>query len=87
MIKIRNALLAGAMGASALIAPVTMPAQLASAETVAGTPSTTPVLTSLGHPCREHKNPAKCFERYGGGGGGDIGDDDITRPGGGGIDD
>ncbi|MFD1938992.1 MULTISPECIES: hypothetical protein [Nonomuraea] len=73
MTKIRNVLAAGAMGASVLIAPVTMPAQFASAETVTGTPSTTS-LTSVNGPCDDKPNPDKCRARlgdnHGDGGGG-----------------
>lgn len=87
MIKIRYALAAGAMGASALIVPVTMPAQLASAEPVAVTAvATTSVLTSAADPCDKHKNPAKCREKRGGGDD-ELSDDNITRPEGGGVDD
>ncbi|MFD1936282.1 hypothetical protein ACFSKW_32905 [Nonomuraea mangrovi] len=87
MIKIRHALAAGAMGASALIVPVTMPAQLASAEPVAGTAvATAPVLSSAADPCARHKNPQKCREQRGGGDD-ELGDDNITRPEGGGVDD
>ncbi|WP_162641308.1 hypothetical protein [Streptosporangium sp. 'caverna'] len=75
MIKVRNALAAGTMVASALIAPVTMPAQFASADTVARTTSTTSTFTALQKPCRKHKNPDRCRLRRGaghglGGGGG-----------------
>ncbi|MEU7892956.1 hypothetical protein AB0B45_08820 [Nonomuraea sp. NPDC049152] len=85
MSKIRNALAAGAMGASALIVPVTMPAQLANAEPVAGTVSVTAVLASSAAPCDSRKNPAKCRARHGnhhegiGDGIGDsLGPDSIT---------
>ncbi|MFD1932294.1 MULTISPECIES: hypothetical protein [Nonomuraea] len=71
MITIRNALVAVAMGAATLVVPVTMPGQVAGAESVA-------------HPCSQHKNPTKCYERWGGG---PIGDDNITHPSGSGIDD
>ncbi|MFE3455403.1 hypothetical protein ACFXJ8_41460 [Nonomuraea sp. NPDC059194] len=67
MIKIRYALAAGVMGASALIVPVTMPAQLASAVPVAGTAfATTHVLVPAEDPCAKHKNPQKCREQPGG---------------------
>ncbi|MEU7899954.1 hypothetical protein AB0B45_44860 [Nonomuraea sp. NPDC049152] len=87
MIKIRYALAAGVMGASALVIPVTMSAQLASAEPVAGTTfATTHVLASAEDPCDKHKNPQKCREQRGGGDD-ELGDDNITRPEGGSIDD
>ncbi|MFF5208387.1 hypothetical protein [Streptosporangium sp. NPDC000396] len=75
MIKVRNALAAGAMVASALIVPMTTPAQAADTGTVAGITSTTSVPTSVQKPCRLHKNPARCRARRGaghgrGGGGG-----------------
>ncbi|MEV8637191.1 hypothetical protein AB0395_36670 [Streptosporangium sp. NPDC051023] len=73
MIKVRNALVAGALGASALIVPVTMPAQLAGAATVAA-----PALTAP-QPCRPGH---KCHPRHGGGGGGlDDSLDDNRMPG------
>ncbi|ACZ88505.1 hypothetical protein [Streptosporangium roseum] len=86
MIEIRNALAAGTMVASALIAPVTMPAQSAGAESTARSTSTSH-LTSVQKPCSEHKHPAKCRARRsgggsGGGGGGKGGGDVI-----GGLDD
>ncbi|MEU7894477.1 hypothetical protein AB0B45_16665 [Nonomuraea sp. NPDC049152] len=89
MIKIRNALVAGTMGVSAFLAPVTMPAQPASAETVAGLPSTTPVLAFLTHPCRKHKNPERCRAQLGenhGDHGDDLDDDNMTHPDDAGID-
>jgi hypothetical protein len=69
MFKLKNALAAGTIVASALIAPVTMPAQFAgaSADTVAGT--TASALTFAGKPCSKHKNPAQCRARRGGGAG------------------
>jgi hypothetical protein len=79
MIKVRNALAAGTMVASALIAPVTMPAQFASADTVARTTSTTSTFTALQKPCSKHKNPDRCRQRrgsghgHGGGGSGGTG--------------
>ncbi|MFC7644946.1 hypothetical protein ACFQX6_32975 [Streptosporangium lutulentum] len=81
MIKVRNALAAGTMVASALIAPVTMPASFASADTVARTTSTTSTLTALQKPCSKHKNPDRCRQRrgachghgHGGGGSGGTG--------------
>jgi hypothetical protein len=68
MIEIRNALAAGTMVASALIAPVTMPAQSAGAESTARSTSASH-LTSVQKPCSQHKHPAKCRARHGGGGG------------------
>ncbi|OUC91065.1 hypothetical protein [Streptosporangium minutum] len=72
MIEIRNALAAGTMVASALIAPVTMPAQSAGAESTARSTSASH-LTSVQKPCSKHKHPAKCRARRGGGGGGGSG--------------
>jgi hypothetical protein len=66
MINVRNALGAGVMLASILIAPamVATPAA-AAAETV----SISSTLTSVQKPCRKHKNPARCRARRGGYGG------------------
>ncbi|WP_433251294.1 hypothetical protein ACQPYK_05680 [Streptosporangium sp. CA-135522] len=85
MLAIRNALVAGTMAASALIAPVTSSAQAATTGTMAEMSKTTtsPILTSAQKPCSKHKNPAKCRARHGaghgkshgGGGGGGISDD------------
>ncbi|MDP9867648.1 MULTISPECIES: hypothetical protein [Streptosporangium] len=93
MIKVRNALVSGVIGASALIVPATVPAQPAGADTVpmASTVSTASTLVSAAKPCSKHKNPARCYARHGsgggGGGGGGISDDSVTRGGsGGGID-
>ncbi|MGV9772716.1 hypothetical protein [Streptosporangium sp. NPDC003464] len=95
MIKVRNALVSGVMGASALIVPATVPAQPAGADTVS-TVSTASTLVSAAKPCSKHKNPARCYARRGSGGGGGgggggidrgISDDSVTRGGsGGGID-
>lgn len=79
MIEIRNALAAGTMVASALIAPVTMPAQSAGAESTARSTSASH-LTTVQKPCSKHKNPAKCRARHSGGGhgkGSGIGKDII----------
>lgn len=87
MSKIRNALAVGAMGASALLVPVTMPTQLANAVTVAGTVSAEPVLASSAGPCQYARNPTKCRAKlgysHGNGTIGDgiddtLGDDSIT---------
>ncbi|MFD8533131.1 hypothetical protein ACFV0L_37555 [Streptosporangium canum] len=75
MIEIRNALAAGTMVASALIAPVTMPAQSAGAESTARSTSASH-LTSAQKPCSQHKHPAKCRARRGGDGGGGSGKGD-----------
>ncbi|MEV7907886.1 hypothetical protein [Streptomyces anulatus] len=85
MINIRNALAAGAMGASALVVPMTMPAQLAHAGTVAGVTLSTPALTAALKPCRH----GKCHSRHptSPGPGGGLLDDGISDnrvPGGGG---
>ncbi len=67
MIKIRYALAVGAMAASALVVPLTMPAQPAGAVPVAGTAfATAHVLASADDPCAKHKNPQKCREQSGG---------------------
>ncbi len=86
MIKIRNALAVGAIGASVLVVPVTMPTQLASAVSVAGTLSAAPVLASSAGPCEFASNPSKCRSMLGyshgngmgSGGLGDSLDDSIT---------
>ncbi|WP_030925660.1 hypothetical protein [Streptosporangium amethystogenes] len=67
MIKVRNALAAGTMAASALVAPMTTPAPSAVADTVASNTSTT--LRSAQKPCRKHRNPERCRARHGHGGG------------------
>ncbi|MFF5204716.1 hypothetical protein [Streptosporangium sp. NPDC000396] len=72
MIKVRNALAAGTMVASALIVPATMPGQFAGAETVAKSAAAS-TLTSAEHPCWKHRNPARCRRRGHGGGGGNDG--------------
>lgn len=62
MSKIRSALAAGAMVASALVVPVTMPAQAA----VAGTPtqaSSGMTTALLQGPCRNANNPQRCRDR------------------------
>ncbi|WP_326819554.1 hypothetical protein [Streptosporangium sp. NBC_01756] len=89
MIKLRNALVAGTMLASALVAPMAMQIQSAGAATATETVS----VTSAQKPCWKHRNPEKCYARnHGGGGGGghhggggDSSDfDDDFSPGGGG---
>ncbi|MFI6455524.1 hypothetical protein ACIBF6_28650 [Streptosporangium amethystogenes] len=67
MIKVRNALAAGTMAASALVAPVMTPAPSAVADTVASNTPTT--LGSVQKPCRKHKNPERCRARRGHSGG------------------
>ncbi|MET9342993.1 hypothetical protein [Nonomuraea sp. NPDC003804] len=84
MITIRNALLAAAVGGATLVAPVATSAQVAGAEPVAQALSAAPVTAFAAHPCRLHKNPAKCYARWGGGPMDD--DDNITNPSGSGID-
>jgi hypothetical protein len=64
MIKLKNALAAGAMVASALIVPATMPAQFADADAVAGTTSS--AFTAVAKPCSRHRNPERCRARQGG---------------------
>src|SRR5690349_21090942 len=62
MSKVRNALAAGAMVASALVVPVTMPAQSASA----GTPTQASSGTNTAlvqRPCRNANNPDRCRAR------------------------
>ncbi|GAA0819872.1 hypothetical protein ACFQVD_00175 [Streptosporangium amethystogenes subsp. fukuiense] len=76
MTKVRNALVAGAMTASALLAPMTTPAPSAVADTAASNAS--PTLGSAQKPCREHRHPERCRARRGhhgiiGGGDGGVG--------------
>ncbi|WP_344918871.1 hypothetical protein, partial [Streptosporangium oxazolinicum] len=61
MTKIRNALAAGAVMASALVVPAAMSTSFAAADTLAMTTPTT--LTFLLKPCSEHKNPDRCRAR------------------------
>ncbi|MGJ6964601.1 hypothetical protein ACSDR0_22065 [Streptosporangium sp. G11] len=63
MTKIRNALAAGVMTASALIVPAAISVSSATADTVATTAPST--LTSVLKPCRKHKNPDRCRARRG----------------------
>lgn len=61
MTMIRNALAAGAVMASALIIPATMPTSSAVAGTV--TVTTPAGASSVLKPCREHKDPERCRAR------------------------
>lgn len=63
MTKVRNALAAGAMTASALLAPMMTPAPSAVADTAASNAS--PTLGSAQQPCREHRHPERCRARRG----------------------
>ncbi|MEV4382055.1 hypothetical protein [Streptosporangium sp. NPDC049644] len=63
MTKVRNALAAGAMTASALLAPMMTPAPSAVADTAASNAS--PTLGSAQKPCREHRHPERCRARRG----------------------
>ncbi|MEU0483561.1 hypothetical protein ABZ260_30780 [Streptosporangium sp. NPDC006013] len=81
MIKVRNALAAGTMTASALLAPMTTPAPSAVADTVTSNASTT--LTSAQKPCHKHRHPERCRARRGHGGDhGNIGGDGVGIGGG-----
>ncbi|WP_433362984.1 hypothetical protein [Streptosporangium sp. CA-115845] len=69
MIKVRNALAAVTMTASALVAPMMTPTPPAVADTMASYASyasnASATVASAQKPCRKHRNPERCHARRG----------------------